>query len=66
MQFAPKNVMAEETPREKMQGLNIKQEKSEIEAQIIREMGQMRRRAGLDSAMRGNGKKVARDRLVGV
>jgi hypothetical protein len=65
MSFAPKNIM-EETPKEKMQGLNVRQEKSEIEAQILREMSQMRRRSGLDAGMRGTGKKAARDRLIGV
>jgi hypothetical protein len=64
MQFAPKNTM-EETPLQKLQGVTVKPEKSEIESQIIREMGQMRRRAGLDPSMRGTGRKV-RDRLIGI
>ena len=65
MSFAPKNTM-DETPAQKMQGLNVKPEKSEIESQIIREMGSMRRRAGLDANMRGGPRRYARDRLVGI
>jgi hypothetical protein len=63
MSFAPKNIMEEQTPQAKLEGLKLAP--TEMDLIFIKEMKRIRQAAGLTATMRGVGRRHI-DRLVGI